>query len=92
MCKEHDYISNIEMCVIRAAVELMKYNPKYTVKDILACIYELYQEYLITDSQEEELYKLADPDNEFNEPSQYYKDMKFKNPLIELLNRNRRAA
>lgn len=70
----------------------MMYNKKYSTKDILACIYELYQEYIISDAQEKELYNLIDPENEFNEPSVYYREMKVENPLLELLKRDRRAA
>ena len=35
----------------------------YSIKDMVAEIYNLYQEYLINETQEEELYNLVDPNN-----------------------------
>lgn len=45
---------------------------KYDVKDLVAEVHNLFQEYLISESQEEELYKLVDPDDKENSPAELW--------------------
>ena len=53
-----------------------------SVKYCLACIYDLFEDYLISSEQEVELYNIADPNEKFNEVSEYYeKYIDDKNPL-----------
>ena len=40
----------------------------YSIKDLVAEIYNLFQDYLINQNQEEELYSIVDPDNTENCP------------------------
>lgn len=47
---------------------------KYGIKNVVAEIYNLYQDYLINEEQEEELYIFADPDGLYNSPSEYWFD------------------
>ena len=59
---------------------------KYPLKDILACIYDLFQEYLISEEQETELYTIADPKETFNDVADYYFDeFNGENPLKEAI-------
>lgn len=46
----------------------------FGIKDMLAEIYNLFQEYMISPTQEEELYQIADPDDLYNSPSEYWYD------------------
>ena len=49
--------------------------PEYSVKDLVAEIHNLYQDYLINEKQEEELYNIADPDEVENNPAElWYSD------------------
>lgn len=52
--------------------ELMK---EYSIKDMVAEVYNLYQDYLINEKQEEELYRIVDPEDIENSPSElWYSD------------------
>lgn len=68
---EGEYITDEQMeTVKRKCKELMndRMNPKY----IIGCIYGLYQDYVISEEQESELYQFVDPQDEYNEPSDYW--------------------
>ena len=70
---------------LRAAVQLLLY--KVDVPTIVAYIYDLYEEYLISDGQESILYELADPEEEFNTPSEYWNNLDIssgENPLYQI--------
>lgn len=43
-----------------------------TTKGLLAGIYSLFQDYNISQNQEEELYAIADPADKYNTPAEYY--------------------
>lgn len=43
-----------------------------TIKNLLAEIYNLYQEYLISPNQEKELYDIVDPEEKYNSPADYW--------------------
>lgn len=45
----------------------------WDVKDVLAEIYRIFQRYLLSEEQEEELYNIADPEELFNSPGEYYR-------------------
>ena len=47
-------------------------NDGWGIKDMVAEIYNLYQEYLISEEQENELYAIADPEELYNSPSEYW--------------------
>ena len=48
---------------------------KYDIKDMVAEVHNLYQEYLISEKQEGELYKLVDPKDEVDNPAElWYED------------------
>lgn len=44
----------------------------WSIKDMVAEVHNLWQEYLITDEQETELYAIANPFEEYNEPAEYW--------------------
>ena len=52
------------------------------VKKILACIFDLYEEHEIDEEEEAFLYMIADPDEEFNCPGEYWMDMTYDNMLL----------
>lgn len=54
----------------------------FTIPQQLACIYDLYQDYRIDEPEEIDLYFYVDPDEEFNNVSEYWHEMDFENPLI----------
>lgn len=58
---------------LRSKVIEMK-DRGWNVKGILAEIYHIYQDYLISEEQESELYSIADPEEKYNSPSEYWWD------------------
>lgn len=44
----------------------------WSKKDVLAEVYNLYQDYLISEEQERELYEFIDPEEEYNDVAQYW--------------------
>ncbi|MCM1178649.1 MAG: hypothetical protein NC347_00190 [Clostridium sp.] len=53
--------------------------------DMIACIYDLYQDYRINEDMEIELYDLADPQGKYNACSIYWNDMDYDNPLSQAM-------
>ena len=51
------------------------------ITDKLACIHDLYQNYEISEEEEEELYKYVDPYDDYNNVFEYWNDMDYENPL-----------
>ena len=45
---------------------------EFEAKGLLAEIYCLFQEDIISEDQEEELYNLVDPDNKYHAPADYW--------------------
>ena len=45
---------------------------KYNLKDLVAEVHNLYQDYLINEKQENELYELVDPDDKENSPAELW--------------------
>lgn len=56
----------------------------YLIQEKLACIHDLFHNYLIDEEQEEELYKFVDPDNDFNNVHSYWENYIGENPLMDL--------
>lgn len=54
----------------------------YTIPQVVGAIHNLYQLYKICEDTEDELYSFADPNEEFNEPSEYDEWTEETNPLI----------
>lgn len=81
---EFEYITNEQMETIKAKCkELLDQNtsPKYLV----GCIYGLFEDYIISEIQEAELYKLVDPDDLYNEPSEYWWNIEEDNELAKCI-------
>ncbi len=45
---------------------------KYSVQDLVIEVHNLYQEWLISENQEVELYYIVDPDDEIDNPSELW--------------------
>lgn len=83
--EEFEYMDNEKFERLKRFV--VKCKEKWYTKDIVAEIHNLWQEYLISDEQEMELYEVADPDEEFNEPADYWYDDCGCLPIWEFANR-----
>lgn len=59
-------------------------NSEKDIKHLLACVYDLWQEYIITDDQEAELYALIDPNEKYNNVWDYWNDLE-TNELMDLI-------
>lgn len=57
----------------------------WDIRDVLAEIYNIYQEYLISEEQESKLYELADPKELYNSPQEYWYNGRGCLPLWECL-------
>lgn len=56
----------------RKAAELKR---KYSIRDLVAEVYNILQDYLISEKQEEELYSIVDPEEKENSPAElWFKD------------------
>ena len=70
----YEYITLEQMMKLRAACRKEIINgtsPEY----LIGCIYGLFQDYLISEEQELELYAIVDPKDEFNEVSKYWENL-----------------
>ncbi len=63
--------------------DLIRMN--WATDKLVACVYDLYQEYIISEDQESELYDLVDPEEKFNDCHNYWHEMDYDNPLLEYL-------
>ena len=57
---------------------------KYDIPYLVGCIYDLFQEYILSEEQERELYEIVDPKERFNECSKYWEWID-ENPLMNYL-------
>lgn len=62
------------------------------IKQLLACVCDLYQDGLIDEDQEMELYNIIDPYELYNDTEAYWMSMDFENPLLAQANGNKRMA
>lgn len=56
----------------------------WAIPKLVACICDLWDNYCCSEEQENELYSLVDPDEQFNEVSEYCNEMDYDNPLLEI--------
>jgi len=71
--------------IVKAMLHYMKVDG-WSIQRRLACIYDLFMDYMISIEQETELYTLVDPEEQYNDVSKYYYDDSFdRNPLKEIL-------
>lgn len=82
--REDCCLSNARFEKVKQKVIDMKFSG-WEIYKIVACIYDLFQSYLISETQETILYNLADPKERFNNCSGYWRDMNYENPLIEIV-------
>ena len=78
-----DETYNLNYPKIRQAV-LQMLSDGWDIRKCLACIHDLYQEYLISEEQEVSLYYVADPCDQYNNVHDYWNDMDYENPLIAI--------
>lgn len=78
------YLTNDEFNRVKCRLQEM-IDDLWEVPKMVACIYDLFQDYLISETQEQVLYAIADPFEEFNECSDYWRDMDYMNPLLDVI-------
>lgn len=77
-------LSEKKFNMVKDALNVMKKSGWQTYK-MVACVHELWREYIISGDQAEELYWIADPEEKYNDTAEYYSEMDYKNPLMEVL-------
>ena len=83
MYEDHEYLRYFYMAVpkIKKLIDKMFENG-YTIDQVCGCICGLFQEYLIDEAQEEELYIYADPDDTMDiAPFEAWGEFEGDNPL-----------
>lgn len=60
------------------------------IKQLLACVCDLYQNGLIDEDQEMELYNIIDSYELYDDVEAYWMNMDFENPLLEQVNGDKR--
>lgn len=68
---DYEYLDDLKFEQLKVTILECKATGWF-VKDILAEIYNLWQDYMLSDEQESELYKLVDPDDEYDSPGEYW--------------------
>lgn len=64
--------------------KLKEIKGKYSIEELVVFIYDCFQEYMISEKEEEKLYRIADPNNEVECPADLWFTTDFAyNPLIE---------
>lgn len=59
-----------------------KNRNRYSADELCIFIYDLWQDGIIEDDEEDELYAYADPDNLCTEPCELWYDWEKENPLL----------
>lgn len=55
--------------------KILELRKKYSIKDLVAEVYNIFQDYLISEEQECELYSIVDPEEKENSPAElWFKD------------------
>ena len=60
-----EWLSQEKFEMVKSKLEEM-IEDGWEIPKMVACIYELYQDYIISKVQEAVLYEIADPEEEFN--------------------------
>lgn len=83
-CEWYEYISDEQMRTVKQKCkELMNAgtSPKY----VIGCIYGLFEDYIISEKQESELYQLVDPQELYNDVSDYWQEIDGDNELAKCI-------
>ena len=56
---------------------------QYSIPQVVGFIYDLYQDYEIDEPEEEYLFDIADPDEQYNECYEYWCAWPYDNPLLK---------
>ena len=78
------YMSQEQFDNVKAKLEQMV-DDGWEISKMVACIYDLFQEYIISETQEQILYQIADPFEDYNECGDYWREMDYGNPLLQIL-------
>lgn len=52
--------------------KVLELKCKYSIKDLVAEVHNLFQDYLISEEQEAELYSIVDPEEKENSPAELW--------------------
>lgn len=55
----------------------------FSIPQVVGFIYALFQDYQIHEPEELYLYKIVDPEEKYNEPTEYWNAWNYENPLAE---------
>lgn len=81
---DSDYLDEKTYLNIKKKLKELKIQG-WEIYKLVACIYDLWMDYILSDKQEAELYWIADPTESYNDCGKYLNDMDYDNPLREVL-------
>lgn len=81
--EDEDYLSDKEFQYLLKKFKMYTFG--YTIKECIACIYDLWQDFILSDEQEYALYKYIDPEDRYNDIEEYYYQFNRTNPLRKIL-------
>ena len=81
---DEEYITDKQMETVKEKCKELV-NDGMSPKYIIGCIYGLYEDYVISEEQESELYQFVDPREEYNEPSDYWQAIDGDNELARCI-------
>lgn len=80
----YDYLSGDKFKGLITEIKRLK-NNGWNIPKLIACIYDLWNDYILSDEQEEILYTIVDPKEKYNNVEMYYNNMDYDNPLRKIL-------
>ena len=81
---DSDYLNEEIYMSIKKKLNELKIQG-WEIYKLVACIYDLWMDYILSDKQEAELYQIVDPKELYNDCGKYLYDMDYDNPLREVL-------
>ena len=81
---DSDYLEESKYKAIKFMLMDLKVKG-WDISRLVACIYDLWMDYILSDEQEAELYRIADPLEKYNSCYDYWYNMDYANPLREVL-------
>lgn len=84
MWMEDEYLCQEKFDAVKAKLAQMMADG-WEIPKLVACVYDLFQDYIISERQEIELYNFVDKDERYNDVGSYWRNMDYKNPLLQVI-------
>lgn len=82
--EKFEYLCQEKFDAVKAKLTRMMADG-WEIPKLVACVYDLFQDYIISEEQEIELYSLVDEDERYNDVGSYWWDIDYENPLLQVI-------